>query len=74
MDKDANAAMYGPSVDIERVLATPASTSPAAPATLRPLYAALNRIAGAAEGDVRSFGGFKKQWAPDLSSFKGGDA
>jgi hypothetical protein len=74
VDREANAAMYGPGMDIERVLGTPASTSPAAPASLRPLYAALNRIARGAEHDARSFGGFKKEWKPDLSSFTGGDS
>lgn len=74
MDKDANAAIYGPDMDVERVLGAPASTSPAAPAALKPLYAALDEIVARADDDQRGFGGFKKKWTPDLSTLKAKDS
>lgn len=74
MDAAGNAAIYGPRFDVERVLGAPASTSPAAPAALRPLYAALDQIAGHAPSDIRSFDGFHKQWTPDLSPLMAKDS
>lgn len=73
MDKDANAAIYGEDVDLEKVLGAPSSThSP--PAALKPLYDALDSMASDAEGDMRKFNGFRKHWSPDTSELKAKDA
>ena len=74
VDRDANEAIYGRGFDVERVLGAPASTSPAAPAALRPLYAALDQISGHAPADLRSFDGFHKPWSPDLSPLMAKDS
>ena len=69
MDKEGNAAIYGASTDAESILAAPSSTHNP-PAALKPLYDALDEIAGDAEGDQRKFSGFKKHWHPDTSAVK----
>lgn len=69
LDKDANAAIYGPDVDPDRILRAPASThSP--PSDLRPLYDAVDEISRRADDDVRKFNGFRKHWNPDTSTLK----
>ncbi|KAK9843432.1 hypothetical protein WJX81_002242 [Elliptochloris bilobata] len=65
-DKEANAEIYGAATTAQQILGAPASThSP--PEALRPLYAALEELAGAADGDARRFGGFHSSWRQQMA-------